>query len=173
MNGIPTDFIEGSRTDCHCKVKVLLPVTLHWLDARHGRSSEKRSSPLISAGVQSSEGLCYIHRLLCILMASALYRPTRMRICANLPQRFAVSAADSRRIAKADALNGPRSVSVQGLPLSFRTDARQGWASFSAVTVSSQKMFRELHIFCCSPCWFVPSQPPTGGAMNVWAGLCF
>ena len=123
-------------------MKVLRPVTLQWLDARHGRSSEKRSSPLISAGVQSSEGLCFSHRLLRILMASALFRPTHMRICANLPQRFAVSAADSHRIAKADALIGPRSVSVQGLPLSLRTDARQGWASFSAVTVSSQKILR-------------------------------
>ena len=101
----------------------------------------KRSSSLVSVSLRP-ESLCCSHRLLRILMASALYRPTRMRLCSNLPQCFAVSAADSRRIAKADALIGPRSVSVQGLPLSLRTDARQGWASFSAVTVSSQKILR-------------------------------
>ena len=118
VNGIPTDLIEGSRTDCHCKVKVLRPVTLQWLDARHGRSSEKRSSPLISAGVQSSEGLCYSHRLLCILMASALYRPTRMRLCTNLPQRFAVSANDSCRIAFGQRTQRPSHVTfLRNVPL--------------------------------------------------------
>ena len=136
----------------------------------------KRSSPLISAGVQSSEGLCYSHRLLRILMASALFRPTHMRICANLSQRFAVSATDSLRIAKADALIGPRSVSVQGLPLSLRTDARQGWASFFSGHGQQPKdspmagSALGYDSFVSSPWSPTPPSLPMGGAITAGLG---
>ena len=118
---------------------------------------KKRSSPLISAGVLSSEGLCCSHLALLRQLTSALIATHGATLYKSSRLRFAYTP-DLQRIALIHAADAQLTlVIVKG----------------EAVTVSSQKMFRELHIFCCSPCWFVPSQPPKGGAMNVWAGLCF
>ena len=172
-------MLEGSRTDCHCKVKVLRPVTLHWLDARHGRSSEKRSSPLISAGVQSSEGLCYSHRLLCILMASALYRPTRMRLCTNLPQRFAVSANDSCRIAFGQRTQRPshvtflRNVTFAYALMPDKAGHRFQRSRSAAKRFSAGGLCPWLQIFRPLTVESNPSQPPHGRCHNGWAVSCF
>ena len=171
-------MIEGSRTDCHCKVKVLQPVTLHWLDARHGRSSEKRSSPLISAGVQSSEGLCYSHRLLCILMASALYRP---RAC-DSAQIFR-SASLFLLTIHAESLWPTHSTALaRDLPsecpfaLALMPDKaghRFQRSRSAAKRFSAGGLCPWLQIFRQLTLESNPSQPPHGRCHNVWAVSCF
>ena len=135
----------------------------------------KRSSPLSSAGVLSSEGLCY--------GILGTWAPRNLRSIAHrTDETVQIFRSASLLLLQihTDSLDllhkrPSRSDTLADCHFCLRTDAQLPLVIVKgeAVTVSSQKMFRELHIFCCSPCWFVPSQPPKGGAMNVWAGLCF
>ena len=64
--------------------------------------NEKRSSPLISAGVQSSEGLCYGILGPERQETSALIA-THRRDCANLPLACCACTPDSHRLARPTA----------------------------------------------------------------------
>ena len=79
--------------------------------------NEKRSSPLISVGVLSSEGLCCSHLALSRQLTSALIATHGSTLYKSSRSRFVKNRSD--------------------------------------------------------PHWSVPFQPPKGGAMSIWAGLCF
>ena len=104
VNGISTDSLDLPHTwpsrsdtlaDCHFCLRTDAQLQLVIVN-------EKRSSPLISAGVQSSEGLCY-GILGSLRQETSALIATHRRDCANLPLACCACTPDSHRLARPTA----------------------------------------------------------------------
>ena len=151
VNGISTDSLDPPHTwpsrsdtlaDCHfcLRTDAQLPLVI---------VNEKRSSPLISAGVLSSEGLCSSHLALSRQLTSALFPTAPARLLQSFRLRFACTPA-SQQTRSTYRTDGPRAATflqnVGFFPSHF--NEKRSSPLISAGVQSSEGLCCSLLVLC-------------------------